>query len=103
MKESRSAMLWVAYRTTAPTLLVPSRTFRTFTDVYVSVQTFKNPKPALMAILRESGPVPGDENGVKSKRGDEGSKKKKRIDKNVRFPAHGYFRVFIFVTSFTCS
>ncbi|PLB33152.1 Ran GTPase-binding protein YRB1 [Aspergillus candidus] len=48
--------------------------------------TFKNPKPALMALLRESGPVPGDENGVKSKRaapGDEGSKKKKRTEKNV--------------------
>lgn len=40
-----------------------------------------------MAALRESGPVPGDENGVKSKRaatGDEGSKKKKRTEKNVR-------------------
>lgn len=50
-------------------------------------KTFKNPKPALLNVLREYGPVPGDENGVKSKRGgaqDEGSKKKKRIDKNVR-------------------
>ncbi|KAK2808271.1 hypothetical protein FQN50_004830 [Emmonsiellopsis sp. PD_5] len=50
------------------------------------VLTFKNPKPALLNLLRESGPVPGDENGVKSKRGgaqDEGSKKKKRVDKNV--------------------
>jgi hypothetical protein len=50
------------------------------------VQTFKNPKPALMAALRESGPVPGDENGLKSKRtaaAEEGSKKKKRVDKNV--------------------
>lgn len=49
-------------------------------------QTFKNPKPALMAALRETGPVPGDENGVKSKRsaaGEEGSKKKKRTDKSV--------------------
>ncbi|EDN06008.1 predicted protein [Histoplasma mississippiense (nom. inval.)] len=49
-------------------------------------KTFKNPKPALLNVLREYGPVPGDENGVKSKRGgaqDEGSKKKKRIDKNV--------------------
>ncbi|KAL4890236.1 yeats family-domain-containing protein [Aspergillus ambiguus] len=48
--------------------------------------TFKNPKPALLAALRESGPVPGDENGVKSKRaaaGEEGSKKKKKTDKNV--------------------
>ncbi|KAL4785571.1 RanBP1 domain-containing protein [Aspergillus varians] len=50
------------------------------------VITFKNPKPALLAVLRESGPVPGDENGVKMKRsagGDEGSKKKKRTDKSV--------------------
>lgn len=49
-------------------------------------QTFKNPKPALLALLRESGPVPGDENGVKSKRaatGEEGSKKKKRTEKSV--------------------
>ncbi|KAK1146109.1 transcription factor TFIIF complex subunit Tfg3 [Aspergillus melleus] len=48
--------------------------------------TFKNPKPALLALLRESGPVPGDENGVKTKRSagaDEGSKKKKRTEKNV--------------------
>jgi len=51
-------------------------------------QTFKNPKPALLALLRESGPVPGDENGLKSKRGgtqDDGAKKKKRVDKNVRY------------------
>ena len=50
------------------------------------VQTFKNPKPALMAALRESGPVPGDENGIKNKRpagGEESAKKKKRTDKNV--------------------
>ncbi|EFE36872.1 uncharacterized protein ARB_04399 [Trichophyton benhamiae CBS 112371] len=46
------------------------------------VITFKNPKPPLLAQLRESGPVPGDENGVK-KRGQEESKKKKRVDKNV--------------------
>ncbi|WEW60998.1 transcription factor TFIIF complex subunit Tfg3 [Emydomyces testavorans] len=46
--------------------------------------TFKNPKPAVLAALRESGPVPGDENGLKSKRGQEdGPKKKKRIDKNI--------------------
>jgi len=50
------------------------------------VITFKNPKPALLAALRDSGPVPGDENGVKSKRSaatEEGSKKKKKVDKNV--------------------
>ncbi|OJJ50960.1 hypothetical protein ASPZODRAFT_138085 [Penicilliopsis zonata CBS 506.65] len=47
------------------------------------VITFKNPKPALLALLRESGPVPGDENGVKSKRaagGEESAKKKKKVD-----------------------
>ncbi|KAJ5747468.1 uncharacterized protein N7511_009164 [Penicillium nucicola] len=51
------------------------------------VITFKNPKPPLMAALRESGPVPGDENGVKSKRplaGEESAKKKRsRTEKNV--------------------
>lgn len=48
-------------------------------------QTFKNPKPALLDRLRESGPVPGDENGVKKRSGggDESVKKKKRVDKNV--------------------
>ncbi|KAI9698712.1 MAG: hypothetical protein M1836_003822 [Candelina mexicana] len=49
--------------------------------------TFKNPKPGLMAALKESGPTPGDENGLKSKRSgkhdDEASKKKKRGDKNI--------------------
>ncbi|KAJ5433056.1 Transcription initiation factor TFIID subunit 14 [Penicillium daleae] len=48
--------------------------------------TFRNPKPALLALLRESGPVPGDENGLKSKRGatgEESAKKKKRTEKNV--------------------
>lgn len=52
----------------------------------LTIQTFKNPKPALLNALRESGPVPGDENGVKAKRaagGDEGSKKRKKTEKNV--------------------
>ncbi|KAI9853564.1 MAG: hypothetical protein M1824_001089 [Vezdaea acicularis] len=31
------------------------------------VVTFKNPRPALIEKLRESGPVPGDENGTKAK------------------------------------
>ncbi|MCJ1478808.1 hypothetical protein MMC13_007492 [Lambiella insularis] len=43
--------------------------------------SFKNPKPALLEKLRESGPVPGDENG--KKRGDESAKKKKRPDKGI--------------------
>ena len=45
-------------------------------------QTFKNPKPALLEKLRESGPVPGDENG-KKRGGEESAKKKKRVDKGV--------------------
>ncbi|KAJ5678008.1 Transcription initiation factor TFIID subunit 14 [Penicillium maclennaniae] len=50
------------------------------------VVVFKNPKPALLEKLRETGPVPGDENGMKNKRGatgEESAKKKKRTDKNV--------------------
>jgi hypothetical protein len=56
------------------------------TDICFLLQTFRNPKPALLALLRESGPVPGDENGLKSKRGatgEESAKKKKRTEKNV--------------------
>jgi hypothetical protein len=35
--------------------------------------------------LRETGPVPGDENGLKKRgaAGEESAKKKKRVDKNV--------------------
>jgi transcription initiation factor TFIID/TFIIF subunit len=49
------------------------------------VITFKNPKPALLEKLRETGPVPGDENGLKKRgaAGEESAKKKKRVDKNV--------------------
>lgn len=47
----------------------------------LATQTFKNPKPALLAALRETGPVPGEENG--RKKGDESAKKKKRGDKGV--------------------
>ncbi|KAL8930594.1 MAG: hypothetical protein Q9208_000464 [Pyrenodesmia sp. 3 TL-2023] len=45
--------------------------------------TFKNPKPHLLEKLRESGSVGGEENGVKSKRGDESAKKRKKSDKGV--------------------
>ncbi|EEA26146.1 transcription factor TFIIF complex subunit Tfg3 [Talaromyces marneffei ATCC 18224] len=48
--------------------------------------TFKHPKPTLLEKLRDSGPVPGDENGVKAKRGatgEESVKKKKKTEKNV--------------------
>lgn len=38
--------------------------------------TFKNPSAALINILRETGPVPGDENG--RKKTDGGDKKRKR-------------------------
>ena len=51
-------------------------------------QTFKNPKAPLLAVLRHSGPVPGDENGLK-KRTDESAKKKKRGgEKGVGCPLH---------------
>ncbi|KAL2357441.1 transcription initiation factor-like protein subunit [Cryomyces antarcticus] len=43
------------------------------------VITFRNPKPELLAILKESGPV-GEENGVKGKAD---AAKKKRKEKNV--------------------
>ena len=45
-------------------------------------QTFKNPKAGLLAMLKESGPVPGDTNGVK---GADSAKKKRRPDKGVCF------------------
>jgi hypothetical protein len=46
------------------------------------LQTFKNPKGALLEALRESGSVPGDENG--RKRAEEPAKKKqRRPDKGV--------------------
>ena len=44
-------------------------------------QTFKNPKPNLLAVLRETGSVPGDENG--RKKGEESAKKRKRPEKGV--------------------
>lgn len=55
--------------------------------VLILLQAFKNPKSAFLAALRESGPVPGDENGVKkrSAAGEESAKKKKRGDKNVSY------------------
>ena len=53
------------------------------------LQTFKNPKPALLEKLRDTGPVPGDENGLKKRAAlDDGGKKKKRLDKNVRHLSH---------------
>lgn len=39
------------------------------------VVTFKNPSAALINILRESGPVPGDENGAKRKQDKDKRKK----------------------------
>ncbi|KAL8694478.1 MAG: hypothetical protein Q9218_000891 [Villophora microphyllina] len=56
-----------------------------------SSQTFKNPKPNLLEKLKESGSVGGEENGVKSKRGDESAKKKKRSEKGVDPPQHNVF------------
>jgi transcription initiation factor IIF auxiliary subunit len=40
------------------------------------VVTFKNPSAALINILRESGSVPGDENGAKRKGGEKLPRKK---------------------------
>jgi transcription initiation factor IIF auxiliary subunit len=40
------------------------------------VVTFKSPSAALVALLRDSGPVPGDENGARKKTDTE--KKRKR-------------------------
>jgi len=39
--------------------------------------TFKNPSEKLINLLRESGPVPGDENGARKKGGED--KKRKRV------------------------
>lgn len=39
--------------------------------------TFKNPKPELIQLLKESGPVPGEENGARSRSSLPNSKKKK--------------------------
>lgn len=46
-----------------------------------SSQTFKNPKGELLERLRDSGPVPGDENGAKPTK--DPLKKKSRANKNV--------------------
>ena len=53
------------------------------------VITFKNPKPPLLNLLRESGPVPGDTtNGVGQKRAadgvPDGQKKKKKSGENSK-------------------
>ncbi|KAK4661671.1 transcription factor TFIIF complex subunit Tfg3 [Podospora pseudopauciseta] len=42
--------------------------------------TFKNPSQALQALLRETGPLPSDEERKQLKKGGEGSKKKKTFD-----------------------
>lgn len=48
--------------------------------------TFKNPKPELIQALRESGPVPGEENGARSRSSIPSAKKKK--DKAVSGVLH---------------
>jgi transcription initiation factor IIF auxiliary subunit len=40
------------------------------------VVSFKNPSAALINLLRDSGPVPGDENGAKRKGGEKVPRKK---------------------------
>lgn len=41
------------------------------------MMTFKNPSAALVNILRETGPVPGDENGARSNKKIAGEKRKR--------------------------
>lgn len=45
------------------------------------VVVFKNPRPELLAILKQSGPVPGDVNGAAAGKGE--VKKRARGNKNV--------------------
>ena len=52
-------------------------------EILIRLQTFKSPKGALLERLKESGSVPGEANGIKSR--DESAKKKKRTEKGVRF------------------
>jgi len=42
--------------------------------------SFKNPNPALLALLRESGPVPGEDANGGRKKADGGKKKKTAVD-----------------------
>ena len=51
-------------------------------------KTFKNPKGGLLAALRDSGPVPGDDNS--KKKGEESAKKKKKADKGVSLDVAGF-------------
>jgi hypothetical protein len=48
----------------------------------MELQTFRNPKPDLVALLAESGPA-GDANGVRGGKGDAAKKKSRNRDKNV--------------------
>jgi hypothetical protein len=45
-------------------------------------QTFRNPKPDLVALLEASGPA-SDANGVRGGKGDAAKKKNRNRDKNV--------------------
>ena len=53
-----------------------------------TIQTFKNPKAGLIDLLRDSGPVPGDQaNGAQKRAADgavEGQKKKKKGGENSK-------------------
>lgn len=42
--------------------------------------TFKNPSAALINLLRETGPVPGDENGASKKKDDKKRKRAGAVD-----------------------
>ncbi|OMP87815.1 Transcription initiation factor TFIID subunit 14 [Diplodia seriata] len=45
--------------------------------------TFKNPKPELLQLLKESGPIPGEENGARSRSALPSANSKKKKDKAV--------------------
>jgi hypothetical protein len=52
-------------------------------------QTFRNPKPDLVALLEASGPA-GDANGVRGSKGDAAKKKSRNRDKNVSLIRSNY-------------
>jgi hypothetical protein len=55
----------------------------------MKLQTFRNPKPDLVALLEASGPA-GDANGVRVGKGDAAKKKSRNRDKNVSSALSGY-------------
>jgi hypothetical protein len=62
----------------------------------MELQTFRNPKPDLVALLAESGPA-GDANGVRGGKGDAAKKKSRNRDKNVSSAAWLHTNVVLMV------